>query len=340
MKATRFPVAPFVHSFLSDFVICQQGMSINTIRSYRDVLRKLLLFAAASQKVRCTQLEVHQIGASLVLEFLSHLEKELANSIATRNHRLAVIRSFFEYVGTREMQLLDHCRQVTAIPMKRCHPSPTRYLERDEVETLLAQFKNCAGDRLRHYALILFLYNTGARAQEAVDLRFAHLDLEPPYRARIRGKGAKWRVCPLWEATVQAIRRSFEDRAEIKPEDHVFVNRRKKPLTRFGIYYLVRQYGIRVEANLPSVKQKGISPHILRHSTAVHLLEAGVEVNVIRGWLGHSRLETTNRYAEINFRTKERALQACAIDPSTNGESLRASRWNKDGDLLRWLQSL
>jgi len=167
-----------------------------------------------------------------------------------------------------------------------------------------------------------------------------HLDLEAPYRARFHGKGAKWRMCPLWESTVKAIQLMLANRVDLQPDSTVFVNRRNQPLTRFSIYYLTREYGRRVAPALRSVNPKGLSPHVLRHSTAVHLLQAGVEVNVIRGWLGHNSLETTNRFAEINMRTKEKALQACNLESTSNEGSRASARWKKDAELLQWLQSL
>jgi len=277
----------------------------------------------------------------MILRFLNHLETERANKPQTRNQRLAAIRSFFEYIGSSEIELLDHSQKVTSIPFKRFKIAPTGYLERDEMQRLLGQFTGQKSETaLRHHALLLFLYNTGARAQEAADLRMNCVDLDFPGSARICGKGQKWRVCPLWQSTVDAIKASLASRSAVDINDPVFVNRYGAALTRFGIYYLVRKYAKTIETEVSSRVQSHVSPHTLRHSTAVHLLEAGVEVNVIRGWLGHASLETTNRYAEINTKTKEKALRSCEIGALSDAGPHTQPNWKRDDDLLNWLRSL
>ena len=232
--------------------------------------------------------------------------------------------------------MLHVCQQVAAIPMKRVAPPETRFLERDEIDELLRRLPREGRSALRDRALLLFLYNTGARVQEAADLRVGHLDLGEHPRVRLHGKGDKWRTCPLWAQTAEPLR-SLLRRVDgpVAPETAVF-SARGHPLTRFGIYKIVRRHAARFDD--PRTGRR-ISPHIFRHTAAVHLLEAGVEVNVIRGWLGHADLTTTNRYAEINTRTKEAALRALE-PPDTAAASPIKPIWRSDESLLTWLASL
>lgn len=190
---------------------------------------------------------------------------------------------------------------------------------------------------LRDRTLLLFLYNTGARAQEVADLRFGHLDLDRQPRVRLHGKGDKWRTCPLWKETADELRRLIQQPV-VQPEAPVFRSQYGNALTRFGIYKIVRRHAARFDAN-PGQRGRRVTPHVFRHTTAVHLLEAGVEVNVIRGWLGHVSLETTNRYAEINLRTKEAALKCCTVPVLAKGFA-RKPPWHTDISLMDWLNSL
>lgn len=221
------------------------------------------------------------------------------------------------------------------IPPKRTRPPETRFLEREQVQSLLEGL--CPGrDRCRDRTLLLFLYNTGARAREVADLRIGHIDWDPP-RVRLHGKGNKWRLCPLWPETIQQLRGLLGPPPH-DPNAPVFRSQRGCPLGRFGIYKLVRRHASKFDHPQGDPAKGRITPHVFRHTTAVHLLEAGVEVNVIRGWLGHVSLKTTNRYAEINTAAKEKAIQAC--EPPGLKSSGKVHSWREDKDLLAWLKSL
>lgn len=229
--------------------------------------------------------------------------------------------------------------RVAAIPSKRVALPETRYLELDEVHALLNGLPSAGRLASRDHALLLFLYNTGARAQEVADLRVENLDLD---RARVRlfGKGGRWRACPLWEDTVAQLRAQLAERMGILvPDSPVFASTRGQPLTRFGIYKLVRRHGRWLEDQIKP-RSKRLSPHVFRHTAAVHLLEAGVEPNVIRGWLGHVNLATTNRYAEITTPMKEAALRACAPPTRSVAGPPRKPAWQDDKALLAWLESI
>jgi integrase/recombinase XerD len=330
-----------LHAFFEDHLKCQKGLQITSIRSYRDALRLFLSFVAEDVHHKLTRLALADLTAERVRRFLAFLEQGRGNQVRTRNQRLAAVRAFFEYLATRDPQMLMQAQQVNAIPVKRTAPSQTLYLEIDEVQSLFANLPDDGRFALRDHALLLFLYNSGARAQEAADLRVGHLALNDQPRVRLHGKGDKWRACPLWKQTAVLLRQLLERQSRhLDSDDPVFISRNGQPLTRFGIYKVVRRHTAELAKKGLDGKPRAVSPHVLRHSTAVHLLEAGVEINVIRAWLGHVSLETTNRYAEINLRMKAEALAVCEPSFDTSAVSHRGPVWRDDPDLLKWLQSL
>lgn len=249
------------------------------------------------------------------------------------------MHTFFEYVASRIPELLHVCQRIATIPMKRAALPEMRFLERDEIAALFASLPTRGRHALRDRALLLLLYNTGARAQEVADLRVEHLDFDASPRVRLHGKGDKWRTCPLWEDTARLLAALLEQAgSRDKPQAPVFASFRGEALTRFGIYRVVRRRAGPLEKGKVAQPRR-ITPHVFRHTTAVHLLESGVEVNVIRGWLGHANPETTNRYAEITARLKAEALQVCE-PPGHHGAFSRKPVWRDDPALLRWLASL
>jgi integrase/recombinase XerD len=329
-------LGPLVHSFFLDHLITVRGLRPASVRSYRDTIRLFLLFAAADKRCKVTRLSLGDLSFERVVGFLRYLEQDRGNHIRTRNQRLAALHSLFEYMAGREPEMLAVCQRVLAIPMRRVAPATTSFLEREEVEDLLSHLPRHGRLALRDRALLLFLYNTGARVQEAADLRVEHLDLCQHPLARLHGKGDKWRTCLLWEQTAQLLRAlvgSFDPPST--PQSAVFAAH-GRPLTRFGIYKIVRRHASGLDAPRSG---RRMSPHVFRHTCAVHLVEAGVEVNVIRGWLGHADLTTTNRYAEISTKAKEAALRACEPSDISVGSRARPI-WRSDESLLNWLASL
>lgn len=334
-------LGPIVYGFFERHLKAEKGVSPASVRSYRDGLRLFLAFVAGRQKRPITRLDTADLTAERVREFLSHLEAERGNHIRTRNQRLAGLHTFFCYLAGQAPETLAEAERVAAIPRKRVPPPSTRFLEREEVDALFTSLPQSGKTALRDRALLLFLYNTGARVQEAADLKVGNLLLAPQPRATLHGKGGKWRTCPLWPETARLLRAVLEQRTgAVAPEAPVFVSRHSGPLTRFGIYKLVRRHTAALRPDLGGNEPQRISPHVLRHTTAVHLLEAGVEVNVIRGWLGHVSLDTTNRYAEINIRMKEAAVQACTPPNGVSAALPRSPVWRDDKNLLEWLAAL
>jgi integrase/recombinase XerD len=333
-------LGPIVYAFFERHLKAEKGLSPASVRSYRDALRLFLAFVADQRHRQITRLGIEDLTAEKVRDFLSYLEGKRGNHIRTRNQRLAALHTLFVYLACQTPEMLAEAERVAAIPMKRVPPPGTRFLERDEIEALFSTLPNKGHSALRDRALLLFLYNTGARVQEVSDLTVGNLVLEAQPRVHLRGKGGKWRTCPLWPETARLLRILLPaSPAEIPSSHPVFASRHGTPLTRFGIYKLVRRHTASLRIGNADVPQR-ISPHVLRHTTAVHLLESGVEVNVIRGWLGHVSLDTTNRYAEINIRMKEAALLACAPPTSASAEFPRRPVWRDDASLLKWLESL
>jgi site-specific recombinase XerD len=273
------------------------------------------------------------------LDFLRMIETTRKNHVSTRNQRLAALHTFYRYLAVHHPEMLAEAERVEAIPSKRTSPPQTHYLERDEIEDLFHTLPKQGALALRDRALFMVLYNTGARVQEVADLSVADVDLDGPLRVRLHGKGDKWRSCPLWPETAELLKELMGGGHENQPGP-LFMSRQRKPLTRFGIYKIVKRHTSGLCFHLADKKCHGISPHVMRHSTAVGLLEQGVEVNVIRAWLGHVSLDTTNRYAEITLRTKQAAMAAC-FPPVETSEALRPNNgWRKDEELMKWLSSL
>ena len=339
MSASTPVLGSVLASFFNDHLKLQKGLRPNSITSYADAMRLFLLSAAKSAGKKITQLGLDDLDADAVSSFLNGLENDRNNAVQSRNQRLAVLRVFFEYVGQRFPDRLGQAQKVAFIPRKRTQPPETIFLERDEIDSTLSALPVEGRHALRDRTLLIFLYNTGARVQEASDLRVNNIHFDPTPHVHLHGKGDKWRICPLWAETAALIKRLVSEReSAAEPDQPVFFGANEKALTRFGIYKIIRRYTRHVVKQHSDGRPKAVSPHVWRHSTAVHLLEAGVEVNVTRAWLGHASLETTNRYAEITIRTKQAALEKW---PGNAEKRIpRKPLWQTDDTLLAWLQSL
>jgi site-specific recombinase XerD len=331
-------VGSIVYGFFADYLRQQKGLRPSSIRSYRDTLRLFLIHAAAASKRGVGKLRFEDLGFERVLAFLRDIEQQRGNAVATRNQRLAALHTFYDYLGRQAPEMLHVCSQVAAIPRKRTPPPETRFMTQIEVQALFDRLDDHGRLALRDRALLLFLYNTGARVTEAVGLRVGHLALDHPPQVRLLGKGGKWRSCPLWERTAEVLGQLLDRRQAIDVDAPVFVAANGQPMTRFGVYKRVRRLAADLSTEAAASPKRQITPHVLRHTTAVHLLEAGVEVNVIRGWLGHVSLTTTNRYAEITLRMKAEALTLC--EPPVSAAPPRRRGWHDDAALMDWLSAL
>jgi site-specific recombinase XerD len=223
-------------------------------------------------------------------------------------------------------------RQLRSIPFKKSDKAVIPYLDKSQMDTLLAAPDRQTTQGRRDHALLLFLYNSGTRAQEAAQVLVRELDLAG-CSVMIRGKGGKERHCPLWQSTVEELAPLVANRSA---EACVFLNRCGHPITRFGIHTLVERYARQAQVTMPSLAGKRISPHTIRHTTATHLLRAGVDINTVRAWLGHVSLDTTNIYAEIDLEVKAKALATCEVTPA----SPLNRRWRDDPELMTFLRAL
>lgn len=321
--------------FLGEYLPKQRNASPRTVRAYRDALKLLLRYISESRRRSVADLGVADLDRAAILDFLSSLETARGNGVTTRNHRLAVIRSFFRFVSANAPEAVQQCSQVLAIPLKRGDSRNVDYLTTDEITAVFLQIPAATAEGRRHDALLRFLYNTGARVQEAIDVRASDLHLDSPGHVLLRGKGRKERICPLWPDSVDRLRRLLaERRLDPAQPSPVFTNRDQQPLTRFGVRYILTKYVRAATPQCPSLARKSVHPHTVRHTTAMHLLQSGVDLNTIRCWLGHASVTTTNRYVEIDLEMKRRALEGTTPPPGT-GEPVIA-----DAGLLAWLESL
>ncbi|MBW4052385.1 MAG: tyrosine-type recombinase/integrase [Proteobacteria bacterium] len=300
-------LAPWVRRFLLEHIVAERNLAHNTQMSYRDTLTLLLPFVSRRSGVSIDRLSIEEVSLSAVRQFLEHVERDRHCSVATRNQRLGAIHALARFIGTRAPEHLAWCMEMRSIPFKKAAKTVIGYLEKTELDALLRTPDRRTPLGARDHAILLFLYNSGARADEAARLPVGNLHLGTSPSVRILGKGNKWRVCPLWPETVAALRPLLVGRT---PEDTVFRGRTGKPMTRFGIYRLVAAYGRAASLTVASLATKRVSPHTARHTTAVHLLRAGVDINTIRAWLGHVSLDTTHVYAEVDLDMKAKAL-AC-----------------------------
>ncbi|HGX94221.1 MAG TPA: integrase [Candidatus Tenderia sp.] len=325
-------LGPWVRRFLLEYLVGERNLAMNTRTSYRDMLVLLLPYAAAHLNKTVDRLSVVDLSPEVVRQFLTHLECDRRCCTATRNQRLGGLHALARFIGENSPEHLEWCTQIRLIPFKKTARPSITYLDRPEMDALLAAPDRHTPQGRRDYALLLFLYNSGARASEATNLRISDIDWHAP-SVRLIGKGNKQRTCPLWATTVEQLSRITAGRG---PEQHVFLNRNGHHITRFGIHTLVERQTLRAAKQAPSLSTKRISPHVIRHTTATHLLRAGVDINTIRAWLGHVSINTTNIYAETDLETKARALAACAPDTSSN----ELKPWQQQPRLIEFLRGL
>ncbi len=338
MTAVPNDLAQALRAFFADHLPRVRGTSPHTIQSYRDSLVLLLRFVATRSQRSVIQLDLDDLGPQPVLAFLQHLETDRYNSAATRNVRLAAIHAFFRYCAMEYPARLAHCQRVLAVPFKRTGSRPVEYLEHEEIEAVLRAVDRGTVDGRRDYALLATMFNTGARVQEIVALCIADLRLDTPAQVRLHGKGRKERVCPLWPQTADLLRALLAERdRELQSDEPVFRNHRGVRLTRFGVRYLLRKYCARAQAAVPTLRAKRLHPHSMRHSTAVHLLRAGVDIVTISQWLGHASVTTTHRYATVDLDMKREAL---AKARPTAGATAGPAPWRTDASVLEWLEAL
>ncbi len=325
-------LGPWVRRFLLEYLIGERNLARNTQQSYRDTLCQLIPFVSQQLHKAVDRLEVVDVSTQIVREFLAQVENGRGCSIATRNQRLAAIHALARFVGEHSPEHIEWCTQVRNVPYKKATHTLVPYLDKPEMDALLASPDQHTPQGSRDHALLLLLYNTGARVSEAAHLTVGDLDFTSG-TVRVLGKGRKQRQYMLWPDTAHALHALVGTRP---PQEHVFLNRYGQPLTRFGMHAVVERCALKAQVDMPSLAAKRVSPHSIRHTTATHLLRSGADINTVRAWLGHVSLDTTNIYAEIDLAAKAQALIKCKVtdDPKAT------RRWANDPELMAFLRSL
>ena len=336
MKPTTFSI--HVKTFLTHYLAGQRNVSPNTIKAYRDVFTLLLRFCRDVQGIGLERLCLEQIDVSLVEAFLDYLEKERHSAPPTRNHRLSALHAFFRYVQSEEPDYMFQCQKILAIPLRRHAHASVGYLPKQDLAEILAQSNLRSWDGRRDAVLLSVLYDTGARVQEVIDLSAGDVRLDPPAQVRLMGKGRRMRAVPLMEKTVQLLRDHMHENGLNLTEQFdqpLFRDRRGERLSRSGIRYILQKYVQKARSTHPSLSPK-VSPHTLRHTKGMHLLQSGISLDIIRDFLGHVDVKTTQIYAMANLEMKRRALEKL----SGSSPVPKIPSWQQDKNLLEWLQSL
>jgi integrase/recombinase XerD len=309
MTTSRQPpdFATLVRDFFTDRLVNQQNVSPHTVAAYRDTFRLLLAFVQSDRKRPVKQLTLDDLSAPTILAFLNDLETTRGNTVRTRNARLAAIRAFVSYAASRDPSAMLLAQCILAIPRKRFDRPLLGYLTRAEVEALLAAVNSKEKSGRRDHVLFHLMYNTGIRVSEAIGIRRGDILLTPCASVRIRGKGRKERSIPLWKTTVRLLAKWLPEIGG-RDQDPVFPNRFGQAMSRSGVENRLKRVVSIATATCPSLAEKSVSPHTIRHTTAMHLLQSGVDVTVIALWLGHENLETTHHYMEADLEMKRRVL--------------------------------
>lgn len=304
-------LAALLESFFRNRLAAQRRASPATISTYRDGLRLLLVFASQRANKPPSRLSLAEIDSEVVLAFLDHLESRRGNSVRTRNARLAAIRSFFQHVAYSDPASMGIAQRVIGIPGKRTSRRVVGYLQAEELEAILAAPDRSTTQGRRDHALLLFLARTGARVSEAVAVNVGDLRLNTPSQVLLHGKGLKDRVIPLAADLITILRSILDDRQQGRSEEPLFVNAQGKRLTRFGVIHLLDRAVAGAGEVAPSLIKRAISPHTLRHTRAMEMLKAGVDLTTIQSWLGHAHVTTTHHYTEADIEMKRKALAQC-----------------------------
>jgi integrase/recombinase XerD len=329
------PLLSLTESFFDSYLRRTRGASEHTVRAYRDSLKLFFVFLADQKRKSVADLGLEHIQVEAVLAFLEHVESKRGNSAITRNCRLAAIRSFVQHLLRQDVTRAGQYGRILAICNKKALHRTAIYLEPEEARAVIGAVERRSRTGERDRALLLFLYNTGARVSEALAVRGCDLRLERPRQVRLLGKGRKERICPLWSETVSALRQIIPSASA---EELIFKNSNGAPLTRDGVAYVLSKYVQLATLHTPALRKRRVTPHVMRHSCAVALLQAGVDVSVIRDYLGHASVATTSRYITTNLQMKREVLESfwnrAGLSPKA------AKKWRPSPKLLAFLDSL
>ncbi len=327
-----------VQSFFQNYLVGDRGLSQNTVMAYRDTLKLFFVFECSRQKKPVTKLVLDDVNADAVLLFLNQLESKRNNSIVTRNLRLASLKTFSLFLTTKDVLRAGEYQRIMALPLKKAPHKVIDYLEVNEIKAIIGDFNHENRNGQRDYVLLNLLYNTGARVQEICDLTVSSITFGKLPVVTLVGKGNKTRMVPIWQDTAKLLTDYLRDSQLLgQPEANLFLNACGQPLGRFGVRYIIKKRVKLASENCPGLKSKSIGPHTFRHTIAMHLLQAGVDLSIIRSWLGHVNLQTTHAYVEIDMEMKRKVLNA--YSPSGESKSLKGVL-DKNKDILAWLRSI
>ena len=337
MRETPAPKPPsfaaLVQQFFTEYLVAQRAVSPRTVACYRDALLLFLNFASRRLGTAPTTMRLADLQPDLILAFLDHLEQDRQNSVRSRNLRLTALRAFLKFAGRRDVASLHDVERALAVPMKRFERPMLDYLTRAEMLAVLGESGESWSSR-RDHLLLTMLYNTGARVSEIIGVRVVDVVLDGAACVHLHGKGRKLRSIPLWDASVTEIRSWLRLNPTLRGEAALLPNRDAQAMSRSNVAQRLDLAVRRASVAQPSLLKKRVSPHILRHTTAMHLLQAGVPFNVIALWLGHESPTTTHRYVEADLAMKEKALARLEA-PDT-----RIRRYQAPDSLIRFLQTL
>ena len=321
--------------FFKSYLIGQRRVSRHTISAYRDTFRIFLPFLAKLSNKKVGSLSLTDLSADHLIKFLSYLESERGNSITTRNARLAAVRAFLNYAAVEVPDELQVIIRALAVPQKRKNRPVIECLDRSEIEALLAAPDGSTWTGRRDRVLLMTMYNTGGRVSEIIGIRQRDLDLKRQLSVHLHGKGRKERIIPLWTETVVALR-EWMNSQDLAITPFVFPNRFGEQLTRSGVRQRLSCAYHSAIKTCPSLKNRKVTPHSIRHATALHLLQSGVDLSVIALWLGHEQIETTHQYMEVDLTMKKAALASLpAINPQSKGRCRKPTE-----KILTFLESL
>lgn len=325
-------LGPWLRRFFTEHIVSERNLAINTRQSYRYCFKLFLPFLCNKVKKSDELLAINDITSEAVLQFLTHLEEVRGCSVQTRNQRLTAIRAFARFVGSREPVYVEWCAHIRAIQSKKATPTRVGWLTKEQMDAMLRVPERRTLRGRTEYALLRLLYNTGARVSEVTQLRIGDVQVDRRdgrhALVTLRGKGGKARHCPVLPDTERELVEQIKGRPE---SDAVFLSRYRRPYTRFGVYRLVE----RCAAGVPALAGKKVTPHTLRHSIACHLVIAKVDINIVRSWLGHVTVDTTNIYAEVDLALKAEALAICELAEGAPGRP-----WKEQKGLMAFLDSL
>lgn len=335
MKPTDF--SKYISDYITRYLNDEKGASPNTIAAYRDTFVLLLNFIQDMEHIKIEKLTLERITKKTIIGFLDWLQKERKCSNSTRNTRLAAIHSFYKYLQLESLDYLHECQKILSIKFKKAKKENINYLTIEGIKLFLQQPDTLSLKGRRDLALLSLMYDSGARVQEIIDLTPSMLRLTKPATIKIVGKGNKARLVPMLNAQIKLLKNYIEENRLNEPSANMyplFFNSRKEKLTRAGINFIVQKYIKTARKENEMIIPEKISCHSLRHSKAMHLLQAGVNLVYIRDILGHVSIQTTEIYARADSKQKRQAIEKAYVNVNPDEEPM----WTKDENLVSWLK--